>query len=74
MRWRNLKPRSAEREFTASVDEHQQQLKALCEHRDTRWYAPYRLKLNLWLFLLLITSMSNGYVCLALPSCHQGHN
>ena len=60
MKWRNLKPRSAQGDFAPSVDEHQQQLKALCKDRDTRWYAPYRLKLNVWLFLLLITSMSNG--------------
>lgn len=60
MKWRNLKPRSSEREFSQSVDDHEQQLKALCADRDTRWYSPYRLKLNVWLFLLLITSMSNG--------------
>lgn len=63
MKWRDLKPPSASTsaQQAQQSDVHAEELKQLCKDRDTRWFTPYRMKLNLCLFFLLITSMSNGF-------------
>jgi len=45
----------------AGTTQYQQDLEHLMKGRDTRWYKGHYLRLNLILFLLVITSMNNGY-------------